>query len=217
MLVVRATETPPCPELGTAHARQRYLHVSERPCPTVHPGGPMPPLKAALGAPFRLHPQLLCSVARISGDHGTSSCQVSVTPGFSPPKSWDVVALGLLVLVAGGLQLSPADPLELRGPHSQPSLCVTQTALVCGTAGLGHTPACLGPGCWARRWARGRTPASPSARSRPASSVGLSRSNHGLLSLFEVGRPGAHHLVRVLHSDHEVSALCLLLLGCLTP
>lgn len=39
---------------------------------------------------------------------------------------------------------------------------------------------------------------------------GLSHSNHSLLSLFEVGRPGAHHLVCVLHSDHEVSALrCL--------
>lgn len=134
-----------------------------------------------------------------------------------PFESWDVVALALLVLVAGGLQRSPADPLELRGPHSQPSLCATQPALGCGTAGLGHTPACLGPGSRARRWARGRTPASPSARSRPAFSAGLPRSNHSLLSLFEVGRPGAHHLVRVLHSDHEVSVLSLLLPGCLTP
>lgn len=41
--------------------------------------------------------------------------------------------------------------------------------------------------------------------------VGLPSSNHSLLSLFEVGRPGAHHLVRVLHSDHEVSARPLLL------
>lgn len=42
---------------------------------------------------------------------------------------------------------------------------------------------------------------------RAFSTAGLSRSNHSLLSLFEVGRPGAHHLVCVLHSDHEVSAL----------
>lgn len=38
---------------------------------------------------------------------------------------------------------------------------------------------------------------------------GLLRSNHTLLSLSKVGRPGAHHLVRVLYSYHEVSGLSL--------
>ena len=33
-----------------------------------------------------------------------------------------------------------------------------------------------------------------------------------LFFLSEVGSPGAHHLVHILHSDHEVSALCPLLL-----
>lgn len=38
---------------------------------------------------------------------------------------------------------------------------------------------------------------------------GLLRSNHTLLYLSKVGRPRAHHLVRVLYSDHEVSGLSL--------
>lgn len=96
----------------------------------------MPPLKAVLGTPFHLHPQLLCSVARISGDHGASSCQVSVTPGFSPPKSWDVVALALLVLVAGGLQLSPG--VE-RTPLSAFSLCHPDSVSVQDSRAGAHT------------------------------------------------------------------------------
>lgn len=81
-----------------------------------------------------------------------------------------MVALALLVLVAGGLPRSPADPLELRGPHSQPSLCVTPTMLVCGPARLGsHLHA----------WGTGKEDtASPSAWPHPALSAGLPRSNH---------------------------------------
>lgn len=38
---------------------------------------------------------------------------------------------------------------------------------------------------------------------------GLRRSNHTLLYISKVGRPGAHRLVRVLYSYHEVSGLSL--------
>ena len=76
------------------------------------------------------------------------------------------------------------------------------------------------PGSWAGRWVKegDRTthPAAPAVLVTPSLQRAGLLALTSLLSVFEVGRPGAHHLVRVLHSDHEVSTLSPLL-GCLTP
>lgn len=62
------------------------------------------------------------------------------------------------------------------------------------------------PGAWARHWGQ-REGQRPQPGHGPHSAPAAPpHSNRSLLSLSEVGRPGAHHPLRVLHSDHEVSA-----------
>lgn len=98
----------------------------------------------------------------------------------------------------------------MRRPH--PSLlCYRASARLQDRWGLGGSSTGLGPGS-GKVTGHPALPHLPCRHSQPRASLVLT----SLLSLSEVGRPGAHRLVRVLHPDHEVSALSPLLC-CLTP
>lgn len=108
------------------------------------------------------------------------------------------------VTAGGGALCSPVDCYDWEDPNPAFSQLPRELSMI-------NNPM-LGWPTWTSGTEKRGYPTLPLALTRAAPACGyhgLLRSNHTLLCLSKVGRPGAHHPVRVLYSYHEVSGLSL--------